>query len=177
VGVGSRLGRGRRLSGGGAALEGDGGDDDAAGRLWLGWLGGVDDGDVLGTTTLGVLNSGAGLGAGRALLAGRTVGHVILELEVAIELGAQGDGAQRKLVRATRSAAKGRRTTLLLRASTTNDVLVGARSESLAETILLAREALEVETTIAEEATQAEVTEVEASSLLVRALVVRVARA
>jgi hypothetical protein len=72
------------------------------------------------------------------VLAGRAVGHVIVELEVAVELGLQGDGAQRELVGTSRSAAKGRRARLVLRARTTNDVLVGARSESLAEPVLLA---------------------------------------
>lgn len=72
------------------------------------------------------------------MLAGRAVGHVIVELEVAVELGPHGDGAQRKLVGTAGSAAKGRRARLLVRAGTANDILVGARSEPLSEPILLA---------------------------------------
>jgi hypothetical protein len=46
----------------------------------------VDDGNVLGTTALRVLDSRAAALAGRGLLAGRSIRHAIVELQVAVEL-------------------------------------------------------------------------------------------
>ncbi|KFY88134.1 hypothetical protein V500_06541 [Pseudogymnoascus sp. VKM F-4518 (FW-2643)] len=77
-------GAGRR--GGGWAVKADAVDADvAAGLSSLGWLG-VDDGDVLGATTLGVLNGGTGALALRLLLADRVVGEGVVELKLAVEL-------------------------------------------------------------------------------------------
>ena len=68
--------------------------DVAAGLSSLGWLG-VDDGDVLGATALGVLDGGTGALALRLLLADRVVGEGVVELELAVELDGDlevGDG-------------------------------------------------------------------------------------
>lgn len=85
-------------------------DVDAASRLGLGGLGREDDGDVLGSTTLGVLDGSTGLGARSAVLAGFTVRHVVVELKVAVKLGLQGDVAEGELVRTlgTTTAKRGR---------------------------------------------------------------------
>lgn len=53
----------------------------------MGGLGGVDDGAGLCAAALVVLDDGALGGAGAGLLAGRAIAHVVVELEVAVELG------------------------------------------------------------------------------------------
>jgi hypothetical protein len=46
----------------------------------------VDDGDVLGTTALGVLDSAACGAARGGLLAGGSTGHAVVKFEIAVEL-------------------------------------------------------------------------------------------
>ena len=81
--------------GGGWAVEADAVDANAAAGLSsLRWLG-VDDGDVLGATALGVLDGGTAALAVRLLLADRVVGEGVVELEVTVELDGHlqvGDG-------------------------------------------------------------------------------------
>lgn len=148
-------------------------DIDAAGRLGLGWLGWVDDGDVLGTTALRVLDSSTRLGAGRAVLASGTVGHVVVELQVAVKLGLEGDGSERELVNVG-TATERRRSLLLAAAGTADLVLVSAGSKTLASTIAVACPSLPVEVVVVKEVSGIQVGEVEAGVLLIRALVVRV---
>lgn len=174
--AGLGLGRDRGL--GRAAVEADGVDADAASGLGLGRLGGVDDGDVLGTTALGVLDGGSGLGAGRAVLAGRAVRHVVVELEVAVELDAHIEVADGELVggAGARAAAERGRGLLLLTARALNDLAAeGAGSEgvTLGE-VASAGPALEVESAVAAEGTSVEITPGEARLLLVVTLVVGV---
>ncbi|KFY42645.1 hypothetical protein V494_02314 [Pseudogymnoascus sp. VKM F-4513 (FW-928)] len=92
---------GGRLDGAGGrgwAVEADAVDADAAVRLSsLGWLG-VDDGHVLGATTLGVLDGGTGALAVRLLLADRVVGEGVVELELAVELDGDLEVGDRELV-------------------------------------------------------------------------------
>lgn len=142
--LGSGLGR---LGAGRAALERDCVNVNAAGWLRLVGLGREDDGDVLGATALVVLDRATGLGAAGAVLAGRTIGHVVVELQVAVELGLDTNGAQRELVNVG-SAAEGRRL-LLHAAAGTADLLSGcARCKTLG-VIRPAGESLPVEVVIA----------------------------
>lgn len=76
-----------RSAGGRTAREGHAVDSNAAGRLGLVGLRWVDDGHVASATALGVLDGGTLLGTGRALLAVGAIGHVIVKLQVAVELG------------------------------------------------------------------------------------------
>lgn len=149
-------------------------DVNTAGWLGLRGLRGVDDGYVLGAATLGVLDSGAGLVAKRAVLAGRSVRHVIVELQVAGELGLDGDGAQRELVNVG-TATERRRLRLRAAARSADLLAVGTRSEPLSG-ILSATPSLPVEVVVVGKATCGEVGEVEASALLDGTLVVRVTR-
>ena len=63
-------------------------------------LAGVDNGNVLGSTALRVLDSCTTALAGRGLLAGRSIRHAVVELQVTVELdgdlelvdGESGDG-------------------------------------------------------------------------------------
>ncbi|KFY59023.1 hypothetical protein V496_05845 [Pseudogymnoascus sp. VKM F-4515 (FW-2607)] len=101
----SRGGLDRRGSGGGRdgassssagwAVEADAVDANVAlGLSSLRWLG-VDDGDVGGSTALGVLDGGTGLLAVRLLLAHLVAGEGVVELELAVELDGDlevGDG-------------------------------------------------------------------------------------
>ncbi len=56
-----------------------------AASIRLGW---VDNGHVLGTTTLGVFNSASSRVARGGLLAGSSAGHAIVEFDIAVELNA-----------------------------------------------------------------------------------------
>lgn len=70
-----------RLGGLGAgAVKADGVDAERARVLGLGGLRGVDNSDVGGTTALGVLDNGTGGLASRSVLAGRSIGHRVVEL-------------------------------------------------------------------------------------------------
>lgn len=85
-------------AGGGGTVERDGWDGERTGLLGLAGLRGVDDGDVLGTTTLGVLDNSARGAAGRSVLARRPIGHGIVELKIAVELGNDVERADGSLV-------------------------------------------------------------------------------
>ena len=91
-----------------AAVEGDGGNLDGAARLGLVGLGRVNDGDVLGTAALIVDDSSTRLFAGAAMLALRAIGHVVVELEITVELGLDMDGSQGELVDRSPAAERGR---------------------------------------------------------------------
>lgn len=70
-----------------ATRERDGGNSKGAGLLGLAGLRRVDNGDVLGTTALGVCHNGTRRRAGRSVLASRAVRHVVVKLQVTVELG------------------------------------------------------------------------------------------
>jgi hypothetical protein len=144
----------------------------AAGCLGVAGLGWVDDGDVLGATTLIVDDIGAGLAAAGPVFAGGAVGHAVVELQVAVELRLDGDTAQRELVDVG-TAAKGGRLLLRMAASTADLVSACARREALTAGGT-AGPALEVEVVVAREATESQIGEVEARALLGCAVVVRV---
>jgi hypothetical protein len=57
------------------------------GLCGTGGLGWVDNSDTGSTTTLAVLDDGSTGAARRLLLAGRSIGHAVVELEVAVEFG------------------------------------------------------------------------------------------
>ena len=176
-GSGGSASLGRKSAGGSVAVEGDGGNLDAARRLRLVLLRRNNDGDILGTTALLVDDLGTGLLAGGALLADRAIRHVVVELEVDIELGLHDDVAQRKLVNVG-TAAKGGRVLLIRAADTADDLPAGADSE--AATLLdlvLALPATEVEVVVIEKLANVEISEVEALELVRQTLVIRVGRA
>jgi hypothetical protein len=115
--------------------------------------------------------------AGAPLLAGRAVRHVIVELEIAVELGNHVDGAQSELVDG-RAAAERRRAALVRRAGATDDL--GGGASDMAAPLLeasLALPAVENEAAVLAEGAETEVAEAEAGRLLVGTLVVGVARA
>jgi hypothetical protein len=101
-------------------------DSDAAGGLGLAGLGRVDDGDVLGATALRVLDSGTLAAARAAGLAGRSIGHGVVELQVAVELGSDADVGQREGVVVAAGAAKRRRAALVRRARTADAATAGS---------------------------------------------------
>ena len=164
-----------------SAREGDGGNLDAAGRLRLASLRRVDNGDTGGTTALVVLDDGSLVAARRSLLALLTAGHVIVELEVARELGLHVNLTNGELVRVLAGLATERRRGAGVTAADTADGLAAsARSEATSLTLaeaVLAGPALEVEATIVGEATSGEIIPRETTALLVGALVVSVGRA
>ncbi len=111
------------------------------------------------------------------MLARRAVGHVVVELEIAVELGLHVDGAERELVDG-RTAAKRRRLALVGGACATNGLLAGAGSKAaLLAAIILALPALEVEVLVAGEVANVEIIPAEPGLLLVGTLVVGVAGA
>lgn len=172
--LGSRGLGGHRLGAGGSvAVERDSGDLDGAALLRL-VLRREDDSDILGTTALLVLDGGTGLLASVASLADRAVGHVIVELEIAVELGLDNNGAEGELVD-NGTAAERWRLVLLRVASTTNELAAaGARVETTLISVTAALEALEGEVSIVGERTRNEISPVEAGLLLGGTLVVDV---
>ncbi|PHH50432.1 hypothetical protein CFIMG_007421RA00001 [Ceratocystis fimbriata CBS 114723] len=148
------------------AVEGDLGDLDlaVAGRLVR--LAGVDDTDVLGTTALVVRNRGTVLGAGRAGLAVAAVGHVEVELQVAVKLGLDVEGLDGELLDSGAVAAN-LRSGLLLAAAATSDGLAGVETG-------LASETLELEAVVRLDLTDGHVVPLEATLLGFSALVVAV---
>jgi hypothetical protein len=110
------------------------------------------------------------------VLAGRSIGHVVVELEVAVELGLDVDGTQREPI--DRGAtAEGRRLLLVRKASATDGLPKRARSK-LAPllAIILALPATEVEVLVVEEVTKIKIVPAEAGLLLIGTFVVGVAR-
>lgn len=172
--LGSRGLGGHRLGAGGSvAVERDSGDLDGAALLGL-VLRREDDSDILGTTALLVLDGGTGLLASVASLADRAVGHVIVELEIAVELGLDNNGAEGELVD-NGTAAERWRLVLLRVASTTNELAAaGARVETTLISVTAALEALEGEVSVVGERTRNEISPVEAGLLLGGTLVVDV---
>ena len=111
------------------------------------------------------------------MLAGRAVGHVVVELEIAVELGLHVDGAERELVDGRAAAERGR-LALLGGACATNGLLAGAGSKAAPlVAVILALPALEVEVLVVEEVANVKVIPVEPRLLLVGTLVVGVAGA
>jgi hypothetical protein len=147
---------------------------DAAAGLGLVGLGRVDDGDVLGTTALTVDYGGTRLAAGAPVLAGRAIGHVVVELKIAVELGLDVDGSQGELVDRG-PAAEGWGLLLLRVACATDDLLEGAGSKPASvATITLALPAAEGEVPVVEEVAEVQVVPAEAGLLQIGTLVVRV---
>jgi len=151
-------------------------DVDAADRLGLVRLRREHDGHVLGTTALLVDDSSTGLLARRAVLAGLSIGHVVVKLEVAVELRLHVDGAERELVDLG-SAAERWRALLVPRADTTDLLPTGALVEAAIASDVAAGETLPAKVLVSGERAEVEVIERETRLLLVRALVVGVFRA
>jgi hypothetical protein len=101
-----------------------------------------------------------------------------VELEIAVELGLDVDGAQRELVDIG-AAAERRRLLLVGRACATNGLLAGTGSKpaALVAAVGLALPAAEEEVSVVVEVADVEIVPVEAGLLLVGTLVVGVARA
>lgn len=108
------------------------------------------------------------------MLAGRAIRHVVVELEIAVELGLDSDRAKGEIGNLGPASEGGRR--LLGRAAQpANELLAGPALEaSTAE--IAAGEALEVKVTVAAERARGEILEGEAGLLHVVALVVGVGR-
>lgn len=124
--------------------------------------------------TLRVHNSGSRLLAGVAVLAGRAIRHVVVELEIAVELGLDMDRTKGEVGNLGPASERGRR--LLGRATqTANELLAGTALEA-STTKVAAGEALEVEVTVAAEWARGKVLEGEAGLLHIVALVVGVVR-
>lgn len=141
-------------------------------------LGRVDDRAGLGAAALVVLDDGTLAGAGVGLLAGRAVGHLVVELEVAVELGGDvelgdGEAADLTAVQAVERGALGRGGV----ADTADVVAAGGAAVDARRALAvasLAGEAVPVEVIVAGEATVAQVAEVETAVLVGRALVLAV---
>ena len=160
------------------AVEGDSGDVDAAGWLGLAGLRGEHDDDILGAAALVVDDGGTGLLAGVAVLASLAVGHLIVKLEVAVELGLHVDGAERELVDGT--AGSERRGCALVRgAASAEELATGAAAEAATRTSwgIAAREAFPVEVLVLVDRAHDEILEREAGLLGLGTLVVCVCRA
>lgn len=132
-------------------------------------LGRVDDGAGLGATAVVVGDDGAAAGAPVLLRAGRVVGHLVVELEVAVELSGDVElGHGERIDLAAALAAEGR---ALRRAAVagTADVVAAAAAVDAGPTVVrgAAAEAVPVEAVVAAEAAMAEVAEVETRALLV----------
>jgi hypothetical protein len=137
----------------------------------------VDDSAGLGTAALVVLDHGTVARASVGLLAGRAVGHAVVELEVAVELGGNvelghGEAFDRAAALAVeRGALRGRRV------ADTANVVAGAGAAVDTRATAVARvtgEAVPVEVIVVGETTVAEVAEVETTALVGRALILAV---
>jgi hypothetical protein len=150
---------------------------DTAGRLGLVGLGRVDDGNVLSTAALRVLDGGTLLGALGSVLALGAVGHVIVELEVAVKLYGNVEVLDGELVDTLVGvAAEGWRLGLVGEARALNDLPTegsGSKLIPLGE-LVGAGPAVPVETAIVVELAGDQVAPVEAGLLLVVTLVVGV---
>jgi hypothetical protein len=134
-------------------------------------LGRVDNGDAGGAAALVVLDIRAGLAATRSVLAGRAVGHLVVELQVAVKLRLDVHAAERELV--TLGTTERGRVVLRVSADTTDLLSARAGRKALAA-VGTASPPLEAEVVVAREGTEAEVAEIETTGLLLCALVVRV---
>jgi hypothetical protein len=105
------------------------------------------------------------------VLASRSIGHIIMELEIAVELGSNVDRAQGELVAGTEG-----RSLALVRAADTADTLVSTLSKATTKASTRGP-AVEVEVLVLKEGASREIIESEASLLLVGTLVVGVLRA
>jgi hypothetical protein len=166
---------------GAATAERDGRDSERAGLLGSVGLRRVDDGHVLGTTALGVLDNATGRGASRSVLASGAIGHVVVELQIAVEFGVDVEFTDTSLVDAGGGiAAKGGRGTLGAGGASGNalagDLGASTKHIPLAETSL-ASESRPEETTIATDLTISEVRKVQTLGLLIGTLIIGVAGA
>jgi hypothetical protein len=118
-----------------------------------------------------VHNVGTALVALVTVLASRSIGHIIVELEIAVELGSNVDRAQGELVTGTEG-----RGLALVRATDTADTPASTLSKATTEASTRGP-AVEVEVLVLREGTSGEIIESEASLLLVGTLVVGVLRA
>lgn len=148
-------------------VEVDLGDVDLASVLLLVGLVGEDDADVSGKTTLGVLDLVDTLEAVGGLLALGAIGHVVVELETAVELNIDVELLHGKLVGEGVLAATEARSSVTVLTTLSGDDLANAAEVD-------ALEAIEVEAEVAVELSRDEVLPVEAALELVVTLVVGV---
>lgn len=141
----------------------------------------VDDGYTLSTTALAVLDGGSvGRARGR-VLASRAVGHVVVELQTSIKLDRDGEGVNGEVLVA--SAGRDARSGVLVARALARDGSAGSTKGTSAQEgvtlaeVVLARPALEVESSIVSNNTGGNVAEVPAVVLLGVAVVVGVAGA
>lgn len=147
-------------------VEVDLGDLDLALLLLLLGLVGVGDLDMLGTTTLLVLDLVGALLAVGGLLADGTVRHIVVELETSLKLHIDLKLLDGELVYAGLGACSEGQSALIVPATVTNDLLTTA--------IFFTGPALEVEAVVEVEAAGQEVLPVKASLERLVALVVGV---
>lgn len=113
------------------------------------------------------------------MLAGGAVGHVVVELEIAVELGLDVDRPEGELVDRPADAERGR-LPLVRRADAANDLLAksaAAEAAAPAAALILTLPAAELEVVVVEEVAKVKVVKAEARLLLVGTLVVDVGRA
>lgn len=142
---------------------------------------GVDNGHGLGTAALGVLDRGS---LGRTLsrvLAGRAIGHAVVELETTVKLGGDGEGVDREVSSALASG-DARRCLLLGSAGADDRAASRAKGASTQEVVTLAEVVLagpaaEVESTKLSELADGEVAKVPATLHVGVAMVVGVSGA
>jgi hypothetical protein len=141
---------------------------------------GVDEVNLVSTTALAVLDRGTILGAVGRVLASRAVRHIVVELQAAVELGADVEGLDGELVGLGAGSGAEVGGEGLVVATLAGNVVAakGTASKVVAlEGLALAREAAEVEAIIVAEVTGNEVVPLPALLLLGPAPVVGVAGA
>lgn len=144
----------------------------------LAGLRGVDNGAVLGAAAVAVLDHAARLLAGAALLAGRTIGHTKVQLEIAVKLGRDMDLDDRELVDVLAALAAEGWAFLRLGVADTGDVLAAGTATAVhtgaAPIIRRAREAAPGEVLVGAERTRAQVAKGVAVALVIGALLLAV---
>lgn len=154
----------------------------AIGRRLVG-LRWVDEVNALSTTALAVVDGGSARRAVGRLLAGRPVGHVVVELHAAVELDGDIKLADGEAVDVATRAASERGSSAHIRAASTRDdrAIKATKSARTMDVALgeavLTGEAVEVEAIIVVDRARVQVVPVPSSRLAGTAVVVGVARA
>ncbi|KAH6956525.1 hypothetical protein DER45DRAFT_272280 [Fusarium avenaceum] len=133
----------------------------------------VDEVNLLGTTTLGVVDIGTVLGTVSLVLTGGAVGHIVVELETAVELGLHVELVERELLLLAASTASERGGLLTARATLSEDGLAkGSASEITLRLVGSAGPALEIPVVVLVKLTDLEVVPLPALLLVLLTLVV-----